>query len=147
MQMSHHDKLQNEIIRRHRIVSILGERYYVRALHISAEDGFITTAIPAWERYGYNWGEIKSDELPSNVVSVSNPKGEFDLIIATELTQYDYDNRNAMELIKKYAKHHILVGGMKSFIEKLDFGFTTLAEMEFPYMGGVQKVILFQTNK
>lgn len=142
--MANPDRLQNDIFRRNRILSILGERYYVRALHIGAEDGFITTAIPAWERYAYNWGEISSDKLPSNVSAVSTPYGEFDLVIATELTKYDYENRNALDMIKKYAKHHILVGGMLPEIEKLDFGFETLADMEFPYMDGKQKVILFQ---
>lgn len=140
------DKFQNDIIRRSRIVSIVGERYYVRALHIGAEDGYITTAIPAWERYAYNWGEIKSVDFPTNVTSVSNPEGEFDLVIATELTQYDYENRDAMRLIKKYAMHHIIIGGMKSLIEKLDFGFVKLAEMEFPHMNDVQKIILFSNS-
>lgn len=140
------EKGHEEYLRRHRIVSILGERYYVRALHINAEDGFVTTAIPAWERYAHNWGEIRNDELPVNVSAVSTPHGQFDLVIATELTQYDYENRNALEIIKKYTKHHLLVAGNKSEIENVNFGYEVLAEMEFPYIDAKHKVILFQNK-
>jgi hypothetical protein len=139
---NHHD-----FFRRDKIKEIFGERYYTRALDIGCGHGFITTALPAWERYGLDWAEGSTNHVPSNVTAIKEPYGQYDLVVATGVMYNNFRHRQIHEMIMQRSTYHILIAGIKDWLMPHDYKSEIIAEVEFPYREYVQKVTLYQRIK
>lgn len=101
--------------RKKRILNILPGKYK-RALDIGCGEGWVTKDLPVQEIHGLELSETARARFPANVKSVTEPEGEYDLIVATGVLYEHYDWREMLELIKKHSSGTILIAGIKGWL-------------------------------
>ena len=86
--------------------------------------------------------------LPEGVLRVTEPTGEYDLIVATGIFYQHYDFRKFLDIIKKHAKGTVLLSNIKAWEvpEVAELG-TPIHVEEYPYREYTQilRIYEFQT--
>ena len=91
----------DDIVRKMTILSKLGGMYK-KALDIGAGEGFITRDLPAYELYAYEVSDKASKRFPGGILRVTDPYGDYDLVIATGVLYEQYDYEKFIEILKYY---------------------------------------------
>lgn len=119
---------------------------FKRALDIGCGEGFITTDLPAKQIEGIEISDNAASRLPKNVKRVTNPSGEYDLIVCTGMLYDQYDHHSFLS----WMKSHIKQGGFILTCNIKEWELNTLPsdnqihEVEFPYRTYTQKLRLYK---
>lgn len=123
---------------------------FKRVLDIGAGEGFITKAFRS-KSESIEAVEI-SDEaakrFPSFIKRVKQPRGTYDLIIATGVLYEQYDNDIMREWIEEHAAGLVLTSHYDGVGQALDiFEKPQIFYAEFPYRSGKQILRVYQWTK
>lgn len=133
----------DDLERKKRILAALLGRYE-RALDIGAGEGWITKDLPARRVYAYEISDNAKNRLPPNVKPVTEPKGKYDLILATGVLYRQYDHEAMLRIIKAHASKTVLIAGIKDWLVDL----STLGEPvhmeEFRYRDYTQELRVYR---
>ena len=131
--------------RKNAILASLGPRHYERALDIGGGEGWITKELPANDKYCLEISDNALSRLPDTVIGIHEPKGKYDLVLATGVLYQQYDWRQMIDWIKTHASRTIIVAGIKDWlvpeIEELGKPVDT---MEFPYRQYIQQIMRYE---
>ena len=128
-------------MRKDKIMSYLNKRYE-RALDIGAGEGWITKDLPAEKLEAIELSEKARARGPENVLYVSEPKGQYDLIIATGVFYDQYDWQQFHDWILNHASHHVLTSNIQSWEHPLPL--RPVKEEVFDYREYKQHLCLYQ---
>lgn len=132
-----------DTFRKNKILSLLKE--YNRALDIGAHEGFITRDLPAKEIHAYELSDNAAKRLPEGILRVTEPTGEYDLIVATGIMYQHYDFRKFLDIIKKHAKGTVLLSNIKDWeVKEVEELGTPIYTEEYPYRQYTQKLRIYE---
>jgi len=133
-----------DTLRKNKILSKLTKEYK-RALDIGCHEGFITRDLPAEIKEGYELSDNAAKRLPSTVLRVTEPSGDYDLVIATGIMYRHYDFRKFLDIIKKHAKGTVLLSNIKDWEvpEVAELGKPIYVE-EYPYRQYTQIMRIYE---
>jgi len=133
-----------DTLRKNKILSKLTKQYE-RALDIGCHEGFITRDLPAKIKEGYELSDNAAKRLPSTILRVTEPSGEYDLIVATGIMYGHYDFRKFLDIIKKHAKGTVLLSNIKAWEvpEVAELG-TPIHVEEYPYREYTQIMRIYE---
>lgn len=134
----------DDAIRKNFILDILPFRYK-RALDIGCGEGFVTSELPAIEIHGIEISDAAAARFPWNVLRVSEPQGFYDLVMTTGTLYTQYDHSQIANWVKRAACRHILIGGIKDWLQPYEFG-RLIREKEFPYREYTQRLMLYEVG-
>jgi trans-aconitate methyltransferase len=129
--------------RRDKILAALGKKKFKKALDIGCGEGWLTQFLPAKTIHGFEISDTAATRFPENVKRIVNPRGEYDLIVATGVLYKEYDYEKLLAMIRKHAAGTVLLCNIKS--EEVDvsmFG-DPVFEEEFPYRQYIQKLRVY----
>lgn len=126
-----------------RKTTILGslESGYKRALDIGAGEGFITKDLPAEEIHAIEFSDNASSRLPKHIKRVQEPKGEYDLIIATGVLYPQYNYLKMHQWIQKHAIKTVLTCNIKEW--EIPLKGNQITYVEFPYREYTQALRIY----
>lgn len=117
----HYETTADDVVRKKRILSVLGT--HKRALDLGAGEGFITRNLPAKKLFAYEISDNASKRLPEGILRVTEPIGDYDLVIATGVLYEQYDYEAFLKILEYYRdKATILTCNIKDWergIERL----------------------------
>lgn len=133
-----------DLIRKNKILSLLPKQYE-RALDIGCHEGFITRDLPAKIKEGYELSDNAAKRLPEGVLRVTEPSGEYDLIVATGIMYSHYNFRKFLDIIKKHTKGTVLLSNIKAWEvpEVAELGNPIHVE-EYPYREYTQIMRIYE---
>lgn len=148
---------EEDRIRKQNILSILSVYQnkfgsFERALDIGAGEAWITKDLPATTKHAFELSKQACARMPEGVVSVENPNGHYDLIVATGVLYPHYDCATFFRLMREHSSKLILTCNIKAWEHprlreqtgELHFlSQKEEASMEFKYREFTQKLRLF----
>lgn len=145
-------KTNSDDIERRNLIVTIAKHYapFESALDIGAGEGWITKELPAYNLYGYELSDEAANRFPKYVMRTLEPKGEYDLVVATGVLYPWYDWEIFVDMINRHASNIVLVSSMpkgecREAIEKING--KQLLQMEFPYREHGQILRVFRMNK
>lgn len=102
-----------------------------RALDIGCGEGWITKDLPAKEIHGIELSDNAASRFPENVIRVSEPEGDYDLITAMGVMYKEYDNDLFHKWILDHASGLVLTCNIKGL--EINYLPDPITEFEFPY--------------
>ena len=132
-------------IERKKIIQTLKGRNYKRALDIGGGEGWISKDLPAQSIEVLEISDNAKKRLPEGVLGVTEPTGQYDLIIATGVMYHHYDYQNFLDIIKKHSIGAVLLCNIAGWeVEEVkDLGTPSLTE-EFPYREFTQRLRFYE---
>lgn len=118
---------------------------YKRALDIGAAEGFITRGLPAKAIEAIEISDKAANRMPHNIKRVHEPKGMYDLIIATGVLYPHYNWKLMRKWIEEHASGVVLVSHYYKIGKAHDkFNKTLLLEETFKYRDGEQTMKVYK---
>lgn len=127
--------------RKAKILGILDT--YERALDIGAGEGFVTEDLPAKVIHAIELSDNAAARLNDRIKRVHKPEGKYDLVITTGTLYGQYDHQQIAKWIRESATEHVLVAGIKSWLQPYEFG-KILKQEEMPYREYTQLITLYE---
>lgn len=135
-----YETTSDDVFRKKKILSLLrGE--YNRALDIGAGEGFITRDLPAKVIEAIEVSDLAAKRLPEGILRVTEPSGEYDLVVATGVFYDQYNWKQMHEWILKYAKGVVLTSNIKSWEHPLPV--KPIYEEDYQYREYTQHLCLY----
>lgn len=123
----------DDLIRKGHILTALEPHYYHRALDIGCGEGWITKDLPASLIHGLELSDTARARIPEPVIAITEPEGEYDLIVLTGVLYDQYNYKAMMKMAKDHSRRGttILTCHIKDWEHELPLK-TEYVE-EFPY--------------
>lgn len=134
----------DDLKRKAAILQAIPKGKYRRALDIGCGEGWITKDLPAAEIHGIELSDNAAARLPSNVKRVSEPQGEYDLIICTGMLYKHYDYKQFTDWIKRAAKCIVITCNIKDWETNDLPAAKQVMQSEFPYREFTQKLRVYK---
>lgn len=123
----------DDAIRKGLILGALAEYpRFVRALDIGCGEGFITKDLPANHIVGIEISDQAAERLPSNIVRLDEPEGQYDLIICTGMLYKHYDYEKFVFWLENHSSGVVLTCNIKEW-ECIQPALPEVFNQEFPY--------------
>jgi len=106
-----------------------------KILDIGACEGFITKDLPAKQIHAIEISDYASSRLPPNIKRISEPEGEYDVVLATGIFYNHYDYKQIIKWIEQAKPKVLIIAGIEGVL--LDYKIPT-KEIKFPYRGMLQ---------
>lgn len=135
---------KDDEFRRQKILDACGGTYE-RALDIGAGEGWITKDLPAKEIHAIELSDVASSRFPNNVTRVDEPKGKYDLIIATGVLYQQYDWKRIHKWIEDSAVKRVVTCNIQDWEIPLLMGKEIHTEA-FPYRDYTQKLRVYDVS-
>lgn len=136
-----YETTHDDYIRKEKILELM--TYYNRALDIGAGEGFITKDIPAKTIEAIEISDNAAKRLPEPIKRVSEPTGEYDLILATGVFYDQYNWQQMHEWILEHSNGTIITSNIKDWEHPLPL--TPIHEEEFRYRQYTQHLCVYST--
>lgn len=130
----------DDLLRKKKILNQLTGQFK-RALDIGAGEGFITKDLPAKTIEAIEVSDLAAKRLPSGILRVAEPTGEYDLILATGVFYDQYDWKQMHQWILDHAKGLVLTSNIKSWEHPLPV--KPFYEEDYQYREYKQHLCLF----
>ena len=118
---------------------------YKKALDIGAAEGFVARKLPAKVIEAIEISDKAADRMPHNIKRVREPKGMYDLIIATGVLYPHYDWELMRKWIEEHASGIVLVSHYYKIGKPHDkFDKKIILQEKFPYRDGEQTMKVYQ---
>lgn len=133
----------DDLKRKEEILNLL--RPCSKILDIGACEGWITKDLNAKEIHAIEISDLASSRFPNNIKRVTEPEGEYDIVIATGVLYDHYDIKQIKKWIKQAKPKTLLVAGIEGVLKNI-FGKPTI-EIKFPYRGMTQIIRVYENMK
>lgn len=112
-----------------------------KILDIGACEGFITKDLPAKEIHAIEISDYASSRFPPNIKRVSEPQGEYDVVLATGVLYDHYNFKQIIKWIEESKPKTLIIAGIEGVL--LDYKIPT-KEIKLPYRKMVQIIRLYE---
>jgi hypothetical protein len=129
---------------------------YKMALDIAAGEGWITGALPAGFKIGYELSIQARARMPNSVVPVSSVNGKYDLVIATGCMYLHYDYKEFLSIINRCSNNIVITCNIKDWEITLlkdekymmdNLHLKQIYSEEFPYLQYTQQLRVFKKQE
>jgi len=128
-------------IKRKKIILKKIDGKFKRALDIGCGEGWITKDLPADMIYGYEISDNACKRFPKNVKRILEPKGKYDLIIATGVLYEHYDYEFFHKMIEKHASGIVLTCNL--LLEEMPLNKKPIFKTQFLYRERIEQLRVY----